>query len=109
MASKLTCTTTQERITAITGFPLADVFLASTSARPAIKEGRLGWDTPVGTNRLGHQPGVLSPPPHPSQEEGSPVAGLVLSRDLLRWAQAGASTLQALTKEVIPGQGVEYA
>lgn len=56
IASKLTCTTSQERITAITGFPLADVFLASASARPAVRKGRLGWDTPVGTHELGHQP-----------------------------------------------------
>lgn len=62
IAGKLTCTTSQERITAITGFPLAEVFLASASARPAGRGGRLGWGTPVGTNRLSHQPGVLSPP-----------------------------------------------
>lgn len=41
ITSKLTCTTSQERMTAMMGFPLADVFLASASARPAGKTGRL--------------------------------------------------------------------
>lgn len=43
---KLTCTTSQERITAMMGFPLADVFLASASARPVGRAGRLGWHCP---------------------------------------------------------------
>ena len=89
----------------------------------------MGWGTPAGTNRLSHQPGVLSPPwvlawgqtpghagdPNghtpthkaspPHQEGGSLVPGLLPGRDNL----PAATTVQALTKEIIPGQGVEDA